>query len=244
MMRLIRFLLLFAVALLPAAAAFAHETVRGSGHATTREYAVSGYRGIGIAVPAEVELVQGASEGLTLTADDNVLPLVKVAVERGILEVRFPNDVDVRPRTPIRIGVRAKRVESISLSGRVRLQSNRLAAPRLDLNLAGASSLTLPELAVPRLELHASGHSHAMLGGRSERLAMRIAGEGEINAVRLEAAEAKVGLAGAAQVGLGVHQRLAVSVTGSGAVRYFGDPQVTRSITGTARIERLGAAPP
>jgi hypothetical protein len=35
-----------------------------------------------------------------------------------------------------------------------------------------------------------------------------------------------------------------VRITVSGAVRYFGDPQVRKRIAGSGRVERLGDSPP
>lgn len=244
MMRRARVLLAFASAALLAAPVLARQTVTGSGHAASAERDVSGYRGISVAVPAQVELLQGATEGLTLTADDNVLPLVKSSVAHGVLQLRFPANIEVRPRTPIRIVVRAIAIESVSLAGQVRLQSPRIEAPRLELKLAGSSSAALPELAAGEVSLHTSGHCHAMLGGEVDRLAIRMSGAGEVNAARLQARSASVSIAGSAQVAAWVRERLKVSVAGTGAVRYFGDPALAKSIHGSARIERLGAAPP
>lgn len=233
-----------ALAALLCAPALARDIVTGSGHAATEERAVAGYHGISIALPAQVELRQGSPEGVTLTADDNVLARVRAYVERGFLQLRFASGVEVRPATPIRIVVGATAVDSLQLAGSVRLQSARLEGERLRVKLAGPSAASLPQLAVRQVSLETSGHCHAMLGGRAERFELRVAGAGEVNAARLEARTAKVSIAGSAQVALWVHEKLAVDVTGSGAVRYFGDPALARAVSGTARIERLGPAPP
>lgn len=233
-----------AIAFLPAPAPAA-ERVTGSGHAATEERAVSGFHGLAVSVPSEVDLRQGDAEGITLTADDNVLPRIRTFVDaQGVLEVRFPRNLVVRPRTPIRIVVRAKTVDSIALAGHVRLESPRLRASRLKGDLAGDSAIALPDLEADSLVLHTSGHSHVMAAGKAHALELDIAGSGEANLARLEARRAAVRIAGSAEVAAWVRERLVVRITGSGAVRYFGDPRVAKRIAGSGRVERLGASPP
>jgi hypothetical protein len=232
-------------AFIAAAPVLARERVTGSGHAATEERAVAGFHGLAVSVPSEVELRQGDAEGITLTADDNVLARIRTFVDaQGVLEVRFPRDLDVRPRTPIRVVVRAKTVDSIALAGRVRLESPRLRASRLKGDLAGDSAMTLPDFGSDSLVLHTSGHSHVMAAGRADALELDIAGSGEANLARLESRRAAVRIAGSAQVAAWVRERLVVRITGSGAVRYFGDAHVAKRIAGSGRVERLGAAPP
>ena len=64
--------------LAPLAAA---ETLAGSGRLVTETRAVSGFTGISLAMPGHVEVTQGDTESLTVTADDNVLPLIETVVE-------------------------------------------------------------------------------------------------------------------------------------------------------------------
>jgi hypothetical protein len=244
-------LALLAAATLAAATCFAPAgasaaaDVTGSGHAVTEERAVSGFHGLAISVPSEVDLRQGASEGLALTADDNVLPRIRTFVDaQGVLEVRFPRNVIVRPRTPIRISVRAKRIDSIALAGHVRLESGALRADRLKVNLAGDAGIALPDLETDSLVVHTSGHSHVMAAGKADALDLGIAGSGEANLARLAARRAAVRIAGSAEVAAWARERLEVRITGSGAVRYFGDPQVRKRIAGSGRVERLGDSPP
>lgn len=70
-----------------AAGAFA-ATLKGSGRSVTEDRAVAGYNGIALSLPARVEVVQGATEGIRITAGDNVLPEIESVVEGAILKLR------------------------------------------------------------------------------------------------------------------------------------------------------------
>jgi hypothetical protein len=231
------FALLFAV---PCAA----QILTGSGHAAHEERAVAGFRGIAVSVPAHVEVLQGDREGLAITADDNVMARIEATVERGVLRIRFPRGLQVRTRTPIELTVHARAIDSLSLAGAVRLEAQRVKAGDLVARVSGSGQLVLPDLDARSLSIHASGHCHAMASGRVESFQLEIAGAGEINAARLEERRARVRISGSAQAVVWVHDTLSASVTGSGAVHYFGDASVEKRVTGSGRVARLGPAPP
>lgn len=228
------------VAAFPCAAA----VLEGSGRAATAERPATAFHALSVSVPSRVDLTQGDAEGLTIEADDNVLARIESNVEDGVLRIRFPEGLVVHPRTPIRIAVRLRSVDAVTLAGAVRLEAPALEVDRLRLRLAGSSSARLGKIAARGIRLETSGHCHAMAAGTADDLELRVSGAGEINAARLEARHARVAIAGSAQLALWVRQALEVRITGSGAVRYFGEPVVEKRVIGAGVVERLGAAPP
>src|SRR6476646_1705754 len=92
-------LLALAAASGPCAAAWWGDTVKGNGQIRTQTRAVSGFAGVALGLPAEVEVRQGPSEGVTIEADDNLLPLIETKVEDGVLEIRpLHRNQDLAPR--------------------------------------------------------------------------------------------------------------------------------------------------
>src|SRR5512134_2901644 len=87
-----------AIASLGLATAGAWSGITGSGRAITQQREVSGFKGIALSVPGRLEIVQGAAEGVTLTADDNLVPEIETVVERGVLHIRFRENRGVTPR--------------------------------------------------------------------------------------------------------------------------------------------------
>lgn len=209
-------------AALLALAGTAHALV-GSGTPVTQQREVSGFSGVGLSVPGKLEIVQGEAEGLRVTVDDNLAAELETAVVKGTLRIRWRDDKDHRPKTPIRITLNARTMRSISV--------------------AGSGSVAAPALATPRLEVRVAGSGEARLGGRTEDLEVRIAGSGDVDAARLDAQRARVRVAGSGDATVAARESLAVTVAGSGAVRYYGDPAVERRIAGSGSVRRVGAAP-
>ena len=215
--------ILAAAAMLALAAPAGAETVTGSGRTATQARDARGFNAVELAIPGKMEIVQGDKEGVTLTADDNLLQEIETVVEGEALRIRFRKGVSARTHSPIRVTLHAKTLESIALAG-----SGDVSAP----------SLTARELAV-----RISGSGDVQLGGKAESLHVRISGSGDVKAARFETQRAQVSIAGSGGVTLWAKQSLDVSVAGSGDVRYYGDPAVARKIAGSGSVRRAGATP-
>src|SRR3954469_16142831 len=144
------------------AAAFAHaETVNGSGNAATDTRAVSGFRSVSLAVPGRLEIVQGDTEKLTLSGDDNILPYIETVVRGDELRIRFRerNNFNVRPRAPLRLALSAKVIEGISVAGSGDVRAPAINGRKMSLSIAGSGDITL--------------------GGKTQDLEVNIAGSGD-----------------------------------------------------------------
>ena len=60
---------------------------KGSGAVKEETRAVAGFTRLVLALPATVALTQGATESLAISADDNLLPLLRTRVENGELAI-------------------------------------------------------------------------------------------------------------------------------------------------------------
>lgn len=214
---------LFLAALALAATAAHADDVRGSGHAATEKRAASGIHGVAMSIPGHLEVSQGGAEGVTITADDNVLPYLETTVEDGVLRVRTRDNTSLDLRTPVRVVVVASRIGKLALSG--------------------SGDIVASGIEVPALEVRIAGAGDAKLSGRAARLDARISGAGRVDAVKLAAQDAEIKVSGSGHVALTASRTLATRITGAGDVEYYGDPAVERHVTGAGRIRRAGAAP-
>ncbi len=202
---------------LPAAA------LTGSGKQVTEERKASGFTRISLSLPGRVDLTQGSAEGVTVTADDNVVPEIETLVENGTLKLRFRRNTSLAGKSTIRIAVQARNIDSISVAGSGDVHAPALTAPRLTVSIAG------------------SGNVH--IAGRTDALDANISGSGDLGASQLDTQSAKISVAGSGDAVVWARKALTVSVAGSGDIRYYGDPAVTKSVVGSGSVRRLGAAP-
>lgn len=63
---------------------------------------------------------------------------------------------------------------------------------------------------------------------------------GRVDTRELQALDAHVTISGSGTSTVRVRDRLVAVLSGSGSLRYFGNPVVTHTVTGTGRLERVG----
>lgn len=227
---------------LAAGRAAAWSAVRGNGVKRTEARTVSGFSGIAMSVPGQLELRLGPSDSVSIEADENILPLVETTVSRGTLHIRPQHDRDIDP-TVLRIVVQARQIELLSLAGAGSISADALKAATLKLDVGGSGSITLQRADIDELSVSMAGSGNATLAGKARELKVSVAGSGNVSAAALPADEARVNIAGSGLATVSARTTLRASIAGSGSVRYQGDPKVLRSIAGSGDIQRIGPLP-
>jgi hypothetical protein len=212
-----------AIASLGAGAASAWTGITGSGRPMTQQREVSGFNGVALSLPGRLEIVQGPADGVTLTADDNLVPEIETVVEGGVLHVRFRKGLGTTTRTRISVTVKARAIQSIAV--------------------AGSGDVVAAALETPELSVRVAGSGDVKLGGRAESLQVRISGSGDVDAGSFDTQRASISVAGSGDATVWARKSLEVRVSGSGDVRYFGDPEVRSKVAGSGSVRRKGASP-
>ena len=235
MPRLVEFVVLcaFPVAVIAA-------PVVGSGTARTETRAASGFRGIAVAIPASVEIRQGASEGVTITAEENVLPLVETKVVDGVLSIQWRDrNAEVRAHK-LEVVVDAKAVDKLTVGGSGSLHARSLAAPALSATIGGSGSITIDKLETDALRATIAGSGQLTAAGRAHRLDATLAGSGGLAAANLQARDAQLALQGSADATVRVRDSVAVTIAGSASVTYYGKPKVAQTVMGSGSVRSAG----
>jgi hypothetical protein len=241
--RLLGALVLVALLALPHGQAHAWpwngETINGSGVARTESREVSGFHSISVGIDAKVELRQGAAEGVTITGDDNIVPLVETVVENGSLKIRWGGDRNYSTRyKALAIVVKLKSIDGIRLGGSGSIHAERLKTGTLKAAVAGSGDIVLDALDADSLEGSIAGSGTLKAAGRADALEFTLAGSGDLVAPKLETRRVSISVQGSADAVVWATETLTVTVAGSGDVTYYGKPQVTKTVAGSGSVRR------
>lgn len=235
---------------LPAAGAlagsswFGGDEVKGNGITKSQARQVANFTGVKLSLPATTEVRLGATEGITIETDDNLLPMIETVVERGVLKVRPTRDnLNLRSRS-MKIVVTAKNIDQLSLDGSGSITTGALRAPRISLAVGGSGTITVASVDAERVSVAVGGSGDIKVGGgQAERLAVTIGGSGDVNAGGLKVTDAGITVGGSGTSTVWATSRLSYTIAGSGDIRYYGDPRISSTVVGSGDAERLGAAP-
>jgi hypothetical protein len=205
---------------------------------------VANFSGLSLGLPGHVELRIGNTEGLTIEADDKLLPLVETVVEDGTLKIRAAKrNLNLQSKS-IRIVVQARSIERLSLGGSGNIDADPLRGRKLDIDLGGSGSIKLKGVESETLAVSLGGSGDLKAGsGTTGKLTISIGGSGDVDLGRVQARSASVTIAGSGDATVWPRNELSATIAGSGDVNYYGDPQVSKSSVGSGGVRRIGSTP-
>lgn len=196
------------------------EDVVGSGRVVTESRTVRDFDEVSARDSGRLLVRRTGSESLTITAEDNILPLLESRVRGGRLTLGIRSTGDIRTTQGIVYELTAKDLDEISLDGSVRAEAGGIAAAAWTAVLDGSSRLTAE--------------------GRAEAQEVRLSGSTVYLAEGLRSVSATVSLTGSSRAVVRVSDRLEGTVVGSARLEYYGNPTVSVTVTGSATVRRIG----
>ncbi len=190
--------------------------IQGSGKVATESRDIGEIRGVSVSGLGHVVIRSGESESLTITADDNILPLLTSQVADGRLVLGVERNAALYPTQQIVYSLTVRRLEEVEASGAVKVNAEGIAGERLEVRLSGAAQVEI--------------------SGKVDRQILDVSGAARYRATSLESGTAMVDISGAAAVRIRVSDRLEGKVSGAAGLRYTGDPEV--AIKGRRAVKR------
>lgn len=207
--------------------------VAGSGTVTTETRRITGYDRIEIGGEFDVTVTQGGAPSLTLTGDDNLLPLVRTEVQDGTLIVE--EEEDFHSSEGIEIAISAPSLRGISASGSSEVRVTGVRASEFQASVSGSSEMAA-EGAFGDLAASVSGSGEIWMKGTAETIDASVSGSGEMDLSGVPARSANVRVSGSGDVHVFVTEALNASVSGSGDVLYGGNPRVSEEVSGSGSV--------
>ncbi|MEP6754688.1 MAG: head GIN domain-containing protein [Chthonomonadales bacterium] len=192
--------------------------VHGSGNVVTKSVTVTGFHSLNLMGSGSVKITQGATESLTITADDNILPLLISDVKDGELTLDIKHGKSINSSKPVQYDLTVKSLDQIHLNGSGQINSSSLKGDSLKVDLTGSGDISL--------------------AGSADAVTVELSGSGQFVGTDMKCKTAKVTIGGSGKAILAPKDTLDIDISGSGSVEYFGTPKVTKNITGSGTIEQ------
>jgi hypothetical protein len=193
-------------------------SIDGSGNLLSEARSVSGFTEIELAEAGEVTIEQTGSESLTISAEDNLLPLLTSQVVNGRLILDSQRNTLLRPTRPITYRVTVKELTQVMISG--------------------SGAIDIPDLSGDKLVVVISAGGNVRIAGTVASQEIEISGSGAYTAPDLDSQVAKVDVSGSGTAVVKASQRLDAVVSSNGSVEYIGNPVVDSQVTGPGRVSK------
>jgi hypothetical protein len=191
--------------------------LRGSGVSATVARDVPAFTGVELSCHCALRLRAQASQSVSITGDDNIVPTIETEVRDGTLHIRATRAY--REKIHLTLNIEVPELARLAFSGAGEIDLAGLRGDKLDLTVSGAGSV--------------------LAEGRVRELDMRLSGAGSISAKKLEAEIVRATLSGAGSIDTYASQQLDATASGVGSITYLGNPtQVSTRMSGIGKITK------
>lgn len=235
-------------------------TIQGSGKKASEERQVSDIQRVSLRATGDLTIIQGSEEGLTIEADDNILPHLKSEMRGRELILGPEEGTSINPKTPIKYTLKVKELNrasvsgsgsitsesiqaqdfSASISGSGKVNFAKLDAQDVSFEISGSGKMSVDTLKGKTLQARVSGSGDYDLSGEVDRQTITISGAGNYLCGDLKSSEANVHITGSGDVKVWAGSKLDIIISGSGNVSYYGKPNVSQTVAGGGNIKSLG----
>ena len=165
----------------------------------------------------EIIINHGQKQQVTVTADENILPLITTKVSSEKLTVSLKRSVSTKKLIKIMITV-----PNIS-----------------NINVSGASIANISGVNNSEMNIEISGTAQLTVDGKSKNVKLGISGSGSINSHNLKSQNVAILISGTGDIKTHCSEKLSISIQGMGSVVYFGNPSsIDRDISGLGTISQ------
>ncbi len=193
---------------------------RVSDNSTQETRAVAAFDSVGFSTSGILRITIGATRSVMVEGRPEDVKAIKTEVRDNTLYIDSGDYGFDRHRSgPVTVHVTMPSLKGVNFSGSGKLYMAGLKGGKTDVKLSG------------------SGNIEA--SGALDELALKISGSGNANIPDLIIGDAEVNLSGSGNVTLQPRKNLNVSISGSGNVRYVGNPaHVDVSVSGSGSVRR------
>lgn len=215
-------------------------TVEGNGVESTRQLNFGSFKKLEVSGDFDVKLIPSNQHRVVVTADENILPLIKIDEDGQTLRIRYKNNTSIRTKGDVKVVVYMETLKDIELagSGKVVTAGRFMNDDRMDFTIAGSGNLDL-EVQSPEMEVSIGGSGTAALSGKTRNLEVSIGGSGDYKGEQMMSENTTVSIGGSGTAKVHASIKLEANIAGSGDVYYTGNPQVSKAVAGSGRVEPL-----
>lgn len=193
------------------------DDIEGSGNIISEQRKIKPFHAILIKGSTNIKMTQSPDISLYISADDNILPLIKAHVDQGTLVIETTQDYSSN--------------ETVKIN---------LVTPTLDMiTIDGASHIGLNKLHTKKLTIHVNGAGQVHATGKADYLDIRVKGAANVDAQKLISNHVNARIEGAGKIHVHPTQAIKASVEGVGSIIYEGNPStIASSISGVGSIKK------
>jgi hypothetical protein len=198
-------------------------SVTGSGNVKEESRNVGDFSSVSVAQGIHATINVGGKTSVTVSADDNLLPLVRTEVKDGRLMVGL-NEKRVSSSHDISVNIATRELKAVSGSGGSSITVEGTTGDTFEADGSGGSVININKVSSEQVKVATSGGSRVNLAGNSKQLQINMSGGSGVRALDVPAASVQVNGSGGAHAEVAASESLDADLSGGARVQVKGNP--------------------
>jgi RNA polymerase sigma factor (sigma-70 family) len=203
----------------------------GSGKLVTKEFPATKFTSVDVSAVFQIEITQSDSYKVTVTSDDNVLPLVDVDSADGTLKIALKSEKKSINNPTLKANVAMPNLSGLRLTGACHATLKGIKVEKgFRAHFDGACKLD-GDLTTKSAEFEFTGACKVVLKGSAESATIKGSGACHFALEDFSINKANINLNGACTATVNAKQTLDYSLAGACSLHYTGNPKIGRHDT-------------
>lgn len=210
----------------------------GTGTVITENRTVATFTGISLECHAEVYFTQGDEQSVKVEASDDIMKHIVTEVKDRSLDIKLEDGFKTHESITVYVTVKELCQLAVAGSGKM-IGKSHINCDDMSLNIAGSGNINA-DIRSLSVKISVSGSGSLDVAGTTTAMDIKVAGSGSVNAKDLQAVNSTVAITGSGSSTINTREELNVSITGSGGVKYVGEPaKLHTNITGSGNVKKI-----
>ena len=203
---------------------FGGDSLSGNGNIKTETRNVGNFDAVKSSGSIDIEISSGDAYSVRVEDDENILPIIITEVENGTLNVHYKSNTSVN-NDHAKVYIKAPSLEKITSSGSANITITDAIrnGHEIEVNVSGSGSIE-GGVDAPKISASIGGSGNVSLQGRTKDFEAKVSGSGDLDCSALQSENTTVRVSGSGNAHVFASVRLEAHVSGSGDVRYRGNP--------------------
>ena len=214
--------------------------VKGNGNVITQQRSVGSFDAVEAAGSFDIYLVKGNEGEMTIQGDENLMEYLETEVKNGDLKIKWKKGYSINTVNQFVVTLAIEEINGLSLSGSGKIESKiPLISDHFSTSVSGSGDMMLT-IEANELEVAISGSGNIDFEGVVNKFDASVSGSGDINAKNLKCKMANLRISGSGGAYLDVSDELFARVSGSGDIKYKGDPaKQDVKVSGSGKVTKM-----
>jgi len=197
------------------------KSIRGSGSTVTETRNIAAITSVQLEGSAEVEIMQGNVQSVTVSGYENLVPIFVTQVNNGNLILRFEDPYYNVRRNNIKVTIVIPDIQAVRSNGSGQISiSNFLNKINFNASINGSGNITMNNSSFTKMVLDVNG-------------------SGNIKAYGCTAIDTEAEIHGSGNIEITCVNKISAHIYGSGNIDYWGNPVATDvQISGSGRVRK------